>query len=228
MPRTLLRGVFLYISSRYYQNSSKNPEFKKRGKQTVPKHRLTQRKIQAQKTKKTIYNAAMQLMNKKGFGNTTIAEISKKAKVSVGTFYLYYKTKEDIFFELYDKADIYFKNDVANQLTGKNIMDQILTFFSYYADYNQDQGVDAISQLYNTKNKLFIAKGRYMHVLLKKIIEQGQAGHNLITEMPPQEIADYLFIMARGIIYDWCLHDGDYDLKEAMIVHLTRLIPIFQ
>ncbi len=194
----------------------------------MPKSKLTQRKIQAQKTRKTIYRAAMQLMNKKGFGNTTIAEISKKANVSVGTFYLYYKTKEDIFFELYHKADVYFKNDVSKQLTGKSALDQIIIFFTCYARYNEDQGVDAVSQLYNTKNKLFIAKGRYMHLLLKKIIEKGQAGNEIIEEMSPGEIADYLFIMARGTVYDWCLHDGAYNLDEVMISYLKRLIPIFK
>lgn len=192
---------------------------------TVPKPKLTQRKIQAQKTKKTIYRAAMQLMNKKGFSNTTIAEISKKAKVSVGTFYLYYKTKEDIFFELYHKADDYFKNEVANQLTGKSASDQIVIFFTCYARYNRDQGLDAISQLYNTKNKLFIAKGRYMHVLLEKIIAEGQTRREILSDMPPQEIADYLFIMARGTVYDWCLHDGDYDLEKSVTCNIQRLIP---
>lgn len=194
----------------------------------VPRQKLTQRKIQAQKTKKTIYKAAMQLMNKKGFGNTTIAEISKKAKVSVGTFYLYYKSKEDIFSELYQKADVYFKNDVAKHLEGKDVWDQVVIFFACYARYNQDQGLDAISQLYNTKNKLFIAKGRYMHTLLHTIIEEGQAGKHISAAMPPGDIADYLFIMARGVVYDWCLHDGDYDLEEAMTRHLKRLLPVFQ
>lgn len=191
----------------------------------MPKHKLTQRKIQAQKTKKTIYKAAMQLMNKKGFDNTTIAEISKKANVSVGTFYLYYKTKEDIYVELYQKADVYFKNNVTNQLTGKNTLDQIIIFFTFYARYNHDQGVGAISQLYNTRNKLFISKNRYMRILLEKIIEEGQAGREIRADKPIREIADYLFIMARGTVYDWCLHNGDYDLEEAMIRHLTLLIP---
>lgn len=192
----------------------------------MPKAKLTQRKIQAQKTKQTIYKAAMQLMNKKGFGNTTIAEISKKAKVSVGTFYLYYKTKEDIFFELYHKADDFFKNEVASQLAGKRAPEQIVLFFTWYARYNREQGLDAISQLYNTKNKLFIAKGRFMHVLLEKIIREGQDNQALVTDMSPKEMADYLFIMARGTIYDWCLHDGEYELEQAVVGNLRRLMPV--
>ena len=61
---------------------------------------LTKRQLQAISTKKKIYNSAMELMDKRGFENTTIEDISKKADVSVGASYHFYKSKDDIFFEL--------------------------------------------------------------------------------------------------------------------------------
>ncbi|MEJ2641594.1 MAG: TetR/AcrR family transcriptional regulator [Desulfosarcinaceae bacterium] len=194
----------------------------------MPKPKLTKRQAQARKTKSNIYKVATQLMDKKGFNNTTIEEISKKAKVSVGTFYLYYRSKDEIFQELFYKADAYFKNQVAPRLKGKNALDQIASFFQYYARYNQARGLDAIRQLYNTKNKLFIAKNRYMHLLLMQLIEAGQQQREIIPDDSPQNIADYLFVMARGIVYDWCLHDGDYDLEAVMRRHITRLLVIFK
>jgi TetR/AcrR family transcriptional regulator, fatty acid metabolism regulator protein len=194
----------------------------------VPKPKLTKRQAQAQKTKSKIYKVATQLMDKKGFNNTTIEEISKKAKVSVGTFYLYYRSKDEIFQELFYKADTYFKNQVSLHLKAKNALDRIATFFQHYARYNQARGLDAIRQLYNTKNKLFIAKNRYMHLLLMQLIETGQQQREIISDDTPQNIADYLFIMARGVVYDWCLHDGGYDLEEAMTRHMTRLLAIFK
>jgi AcrR family transcriptional regulator len=194
----------------------------------VPRQKLTKRKIQAQKTKKKIYDIAMKLMNKKGFDNTTIAEISKAAKVSVGTFYLYYKSKDDIFSEIYQKADVFFKNQVFQELENKKPLDQIVGFFQHYARYNQDRGVDAISQLYNTKNKLFIAKSRYMHILLEKILQAGQVRGDIKKDMSIQGIADFLFVMARGTVYDWCLHDGEYDLEANMVKNIERLLTIFR
>lgn len=165
-------------------------------------------------------------MTKKGFNNTTIAEISKKANVSVGTFYLYFQSKEDIFLDIYHKADAYFKDEVAGQLKDLRATDQIILFFKCYAKYNLNQGLDAISQLYNTKNKLFIAKDRYMHLLLEQMIERGQRNSELIADMTAKQMADYLFIVARGTVYDWCLHDGGYDLEQVLTDHVRRLIPI--
>lgn len=194
----------------------------------MQRQKLTKRKVQAQKTKKKIYDVAMKLMNKKGFDNTTIAEISKAANVSVGTFYLYYKSKDDIFFEIYQKADVFFKNQVFQALADKEPLDQIIGFFKHYARYNQERGLDAISQLYNTKNKLFIAKKRYMHILLEKILKEGQDRGELKIDMSIRSIADYLFIMARGTVYDWCLHDGDYDLEASMVKNIERLLMVFR
>lgn len=192
----------------------------------MAKQKLTKRQTQANKTRNKLYKASMELMEKKGFNNTTIEEISKKAGVSIGTFYLYYKSKDDIFFEIYKKADEYFKNDVAEQFTNEklNSVDQIVLFFKFYAGYNKTRGLDNVRQLYNTKNKLFISKGRYMQILLEEIISKGQEKDEIIIEMTPESLTEYLFIAARGVVYDWCLHDAEYDLEERMVQFFERFI----
>jgi len=45
--------------------------------------------------------------------------------------------------------------------------------------------------------------------------------------MSLKDMTEYLFIAARGISYDWCLYDGEYDLLEAMNKYINRLIIIF-
>ncbi len=189
---------------------------------------FTKRKLQAIKSKEYIYKIAMELINKKGFDKVTIKDICKKTRVSIGAFYHYFSSKEAIFYEIYKIADDYFKNEVSNLLVQESSVDQIVFFFRVYAKYNSNQGLDAISQLYNSKNKLFIAKGRYMHILLEKIIKEGQEKNEIKNEMPPGDIADYLFIMGRGIVYDWVLHDNGYDLENKMVDYLKCLIVIFK
>ena len=189
---------------------------------------ITKRKLQAIKSKEFIYKIAMDLIKKKGFDNIRIKDICKKAGVSIGAYYHYFDSKEAIFFENYKIADDYFKNDVSKQLNQESFIEQILFFFKMYGRYNSAQGLDAISQLYNSKNKLFIAKGRAMHVLLEKIINDGQDKKEIKKDLPAEEIADYLFIMARGTVYDWVLYDAGYDLEDKMVEYLKRLIVIFK
>ena len=50
--------------------------------------------------KKLILKAGEEIISKKGFSNATIEEITKRAKVGKGTFYLYFKNKDDLFYSI--------------------------------------------------------------------------------------------------------------------------------
>jgi len=189
----------------------------------------TSRQLQADKTRTAIYTIAVNLMEKQGFANTTIQEISERAGVSIGTFYHYFKSKEDIFVDLFKKADEYFEATVAPKLaqlkaSGTTAEDLVVVYFKYYAKYNFKRGIGNISQLYNTKNKLFAKKGRYMQTLLKELIAEGQASRELSAEMTPDEATDYLFIASRGVIYDWCIHEASYNLEQKMESYMKLLV----
>ena len=79
----------------------------------MTKKTLTKRQEKAIETKNRIYNAAINLMDRKGFEKITITDISKKAGVSVGAFYHYFKSKNDILAEIFRKADEYFSTQVV-------------------------------------------------------------------------------------------------------------------
>ncbi len=189
----------------------------------------TSRKLQADKTRAEIYKTSIALMDKKGFGNTTIEEISKAAGVSVGTFYHYFKSKEEIFFDIYKKADEYFETTVAQRLRTSGLpgAEQVVLYFKYYARYNKKRGFDNITQLYNTKNKFFTVKGRYMQELLKEVIASGQSRQEFASDMTPDEVTDFFFIASRGVVYDWCIHEGNYDLEKKMETYMKKLVEVF-
>lgn len=53
-------------------------------------------------TKLAIMEAAVTLFMKKGFNNTPVREICAQAKVSKGTFYLYFEAKEQVIDSIYE------------------------------------------------------------------------------------------------------------------------------
>ena len=190
--------------------------------------KLGNRKLQALNTKNKIHRIAIELMDKKGYENIKIEDICKKAGVSIGSFYNCFKSKNDILIEMYKRADDYFLKEVTNNLCSLNSIDKIIEYFDYYAKYNIQVGITTMKLLYNSNNKLFISKGRYMQNLLEVIIEEGQEKNEIKNDMSPVDITEYLFIAARGIIYNWCLFDGEYDLLKAMNKYMNRLITIFK
>jgi len=193
----------------------------------------TSRQLRATKTRKLIYDVAVKLMDEQGFAVTTIEEISKRAGVSVGTFYHYFKSKEDIFYDLFKKADEYFESVVAPDLktladSGATVSEQIVRYFVQYSAYNDERGLENINQLYNTKNELFSRKGRFMQELLKELIARGQAAGELSLELSPDDATDFLFIASRGLVFDWCIHNGGYDLRTKMEGYIRRLVATLQ
>ncbi|MEK3852211.1 TetR/AcrR family transcriptional regulator [Paenibacillus sp. FSL R7-0340] len=194
----------------------------------MPNQQLSGRKLQSLQTKKNIYNSTLELMYEKSLEKIRIEDICRRAGVSVGSFYNHFKTKSDILVEMYAQADDYFELKFKNEPPSESIVQDIIQYFEVYAEYNQNIGLETVKQLYTTNNKLFITKGRDMQNILQQIIERGQAAGELDQSMTSEEMTDYLFIAARGVMYNWCLHDGDSNLIVNMREYMSRLITIFK
>jgi AcrR family transcriptional regulator len=192
----------------------------------MAKKALTQRQAQALETRNRIYAAAIELMDRRGFERITIAEISRKAGVSVGAFYHYFDSKDDILAEIFRRADEYFATQVAARLKERGAAKQIVEYFDHYARFNVITGVETTRELFSPKIKFFIQKGRPMLALLEELIRRGQQAGEIRADMEPHEIARFLFVMARGIVFDWSLHGGKYDLRKTMHRYMRDLIPI--
>jgi AcrR family transcriptional regulator len=187
--------------------------------------KMTSRAKQAEATKNKIYECGVELIRKYGFDQVTVEQISSEAGVSVGTYYYYFESKFELFSEIYKRADEYFETHVEGKLEAQNSLQQIVEFFDRYSDFNSANGIEMVKKLYTSDNKMFINKGRAMQNILQAIVEEGQRKGEINSSWSAEEITNVLFVTARGIVYDWCLHDGNIDLKEDMrktIILITK------
>jgi len=184
----------------------------------------TSRKEQAEETRNRIYACAIELMEHKGFGNFTIEDLSKKAGVSVGAFYHYFDSKNDILAEIFYRADKYFSTHVVHSLSKSSIPEQIVEYFDYYAKFNVASGVETTKQLFNPKIKFFIEEGRPMLEILENLIRKGQEKKEIRADTDAKELVSYLIVMARGIVFEWSLYDGNYDLEAKMNKYMESLV----
>ncbi len=186
---------------------------------------MTNRQQQAIDTKNRIYAASIELMEHKGFENITIAEISKKAHVSVGAFYHYFTSKNDILAEVFKKADDFFSTAVVKKLEGQTTKEKIVTFFSEYAKFNNGNGVATTKHLFNPEVKFFIKKNRPMHAVLRDILREGQDKGEVRTDITPEELERHLFVLGWGTIFEWNLFNGKFDLDETMKKRMALIFP---
>ena len=71
-----------------------------------------------EKTRVELLEAAERVIASKGYHNTRIADIASGADVGLGTFYLHFKTKNEIFIELIDYGAGHLREDLVEAKAG--------------------------------------------------------------------------------------------------------------
>jgi AcrR family transcriptional regulator len=89
-----------------------------------------------EQTARTLLDAARRVLASKGYHGTKIVDIARAASVGVGTFYLYYPTKEALFLELVEDTVARLKTELdAVRTTVPDPIEQsrvrTLTFFRF-------------------------------------------------------------------------------------------------
>lgn len=190
--------------------------------------KMTKRARQAIETRNRIYESANRILQRHGFDNMTVEMISKEAEISVGAFYHHFKSKYEILNEVFIRADDYFFDHVFNQLEGHSTPIKIIKFFEHYARFIFGQGLDHIRALYKTQSRIFVDSRRLMVTGLQNIIEQGIDDKEIMKNgMDSQELTEFLFSVARGATYNWCLLGEEFPLVEKMNRYITRVVQSF-
>lgn len=90
-----------------------------------------------------LLDTAAKVFASKGFHNTSVKDIVEEADISVGSFYFYFKSKEEMFMELYLSIEKSFQNiaqkviDVENYPMDKNFT-RVLTANLWMYECNRD------------------------------------------------------------------------------------------
>lgn len=174
---------------------------------------MNKRDLQAIKTRREIFDAVVELLNQKDFNDIKISEICEKADVSIGTFYYYFQSKRGVLYEIYEKGDEYFENKVKPKLNSNNTLKNIRIFLDSYINYVKSDGVDMAKHLFIPENEPF-TEDRGMQKILRKVILEGQNKNQITTSKTTDEIIKFIFVVIRGVVFDWCLYDGEYDISE--------------
>lgn len=189
------------------------------------------RKRQAMETKARIYETATRLIGEEGFEQVSVDRICKLAGVAKGSFYHHFKTKADLIVEGYSLCDRYFEEKVRGHFSSAQAPERIREFIAHQVRYAVDTGLDLIRQVYKSQlengTRFFISAERSLPSILRSVVVEGQARGELRIDLDADYITAYLLRFSRGMIYDWCLHSGDYDLVAVTDEALSRTLAIF-
>ena len=180
-------------------------------------------------TKSKIVSAAWQLFYEQGFDSTTVDEIVKLSGTSKGSFYHYFDSKDSLIGSLAYLFDEKYAQLEKELDYGRNAVDNMLFLtreLCMMIENNID--IELLSRLYAQQlskrgEKELLDHSRIYYRLLKKLMILGQERGEITREKSAAELVRTYAIAERALLYDWCLHGGEYSLTEYSSV----LMPLF-
>ena len=170
-------------------------------------------------TKKKIASAAIELFTQKGAEAVTVGEICKKAGIAVGTFYYYFSAKEDIYGQIISEAAEHMEKAIAKIPPQNSPRDFVTQVFSCYAERNMQMGADLRTRMqmdqFTSQAGQNANHNRLFHSMDEQLLRFQQEGW-IKPDVDIQKFSHDLFIVARGLIFEWCIQNAAFDLKERI------------
>lgn len=181
---------------------------------------MTMRQELALKTRENLIESAKKVIDEKGFKEASIQDITEYAGVAKGTFYTYFKTKEEIVEELLKTKFIKYEEDFLNEplkkkieYFTKNLMNQI-----------QSCGVEICRQwIVNNLKPAEIDKIGYDSECIRVILKSSLKNGELKKNTPIEELVGFIINEIYGMMINWCMTDKKYEPQEHIDL-VIRLI----
>ena len=167
-----------------------------------------------------IVETSWKLFHDKGFGETTINDIIREAGISKGTFYYYFRSKDNMLDTLSDIFDAEYKRLSAELDDEMNSFDKLVMInYKVHSFINDNIDYRLLGYLYSTQiikdhSSSLLDRNRFYFRLLEQIIEDGMKKGELTNELTVSEAVKYYSLEERALVTDWCMNNGSYHLGE--------------
>lgn len=142
-----------------------------------------------------IVQSAIVLFRKKGFNNTSMTEIADHAELSKGTLYIYFKSKEELFFKILEPVLMQFDKDLKQKAAKE----------TESADKTLLRIVDRFYELHVEKPEATQMLTRFKAKEFKELLKPKE--FEKITGLMNENLATLQKVIQRGIeqrIFDEC------------------------
>jgi len=180
-------------------------------------------KVQKRNTKKRIIDSARELFAEKGYLQTTVMDISKKAGLSEAALYEYFQGKEGLLLTIPDLWVSQLLNDLDGQLFGiKGASNKLRKFLWWYLHKVEESPLDAkIVYLFLKTNAKFMETEVYSNVkalygYLIDIFEEGRREGEMKPDLNPYFARDIFVGTMEHRVTRWLLKERSYSLLENL------------
>lgn len=189
--------------------------------------RLTNRQLNALKTKQRIFHSALHLIQKKGYDNVSIQEITEDAQVAKGSFYTHFPSKEYILRYTYEDSDQIYESSY-NSLPNSDFKTALSTFVFKSYEQLELRGKEIlkaiISHLFSDNlSDLYNDHSRNLYFYLAKIIDKGKENGELNSDTATEEYVKQIIIALFGVEFYWSLSNDNSSLAREVTALIQTL-----
>lgn len=170
---------------------------------------------QAENTKQAISSAVQLLVDTKQISHIAIRDICQQAGVSVGTFYLHFKNKEQALLYQY-----HFSDDRFQQMTFEptaTALENLAKILCHYIQMMDVGRINSIRQLYishlSYSDPYFFSKDRGLTRQLTLWVDAGQRDGTILISESSDDIVTNLLRFLRGLLYDLAIRTEYIELS---------------
>lgn len=187
------------------------------------------KKKSSRNTKSKIVSAAWQLFYQQGYDNTTIDEIVSASGTSKGSFYHYFDGKDSLLSSLSYLFDEKYEELMETMDNSLSPIDKLIYLNKeLFLMIENTVSVDLLSQLFASQlitsgERHLLATNRTYYKLLRQITIEGQQGGYFKESLSINDITKAYAMFERGLMYDWCICNGNYSLCQ----YSATMLPLF-
>jgi AcrR family transcriptional regulator len=175
------------------------------------------------KTKRSIHEAFFSLLEKKALSQITVAEISRKAEIGRGTFYLHYKDVYDLYEHIEEKLyeDLVGLFDMAYP---SNIPTNLVALTDNITEYIANQQRIFVLMIQNKNNGNILEKLK--KIFTEKVVEEAMRIVPEVKDDKDYEVGEAIFVVAGviGVLEEWLKGDLIASQKEiSSMLHCILL-----
>ncbi|MGL5721154.1 MAG: TetR/AcrR family transcriptional regulator [Brevinema sp.] len=189
------------------------------------RHPIT-RKEQAKQTREKIFQSVLELIKKDSWNELQINNICKHCGVSVGTFYHYFPSKQSLIISLINDVQDDFLQRIEAIPHNQGPMQRILDTAWEVNTMIEDLGKEIISGLFVydlalTDETVFT---QLIPIINTITVDINALLAELDATSDAETVIDFLAMLHRGILYDWCSNPNSPRLREHIQLHFKSYL----
>ncbi|MBO6102948.1 MAG: TetR/AcrR family transcriptional regulator [Opitutales bacterium] len=181
---------------------------------------MTTREKNALKTRQKIIDAAAELVLQNRFDDMTIDDLTRACGVAKGTFYTYFKHKDEIVFEVCRSFFARIETNMQN-MRGKSIIARLSYYFSEFINEVERHGVNmtrawikGVIDPSTAPKNYDTQKWRYDCEMLQNILRSAVESGELKKSAPVELLTHIIISQLYGMMTCWCMSDCEFEPKD--------------